>query len=110
MTSPLDTGSYDSDLVRVLRLEDLGNDAFCGPEMHTEVFHRTFGGHLVAQALEAATRTVSPEKLVHSLHAYFLAPADADRQTTYRVRRHRDGRSFASRSVEAFQGKPAASP
>lgn len=77
---------------------------FLGPAMDTDVFVRTFGGHIAAQALAAAARTVDSGKLVHSFHSYFLAGGDAEAETTYRVKRLRDGRSFSIRTVEAYQG------
>lgn len=110
---------HDFDLLRVLDLAEVsgaegdgdrgayasaaGGETFRGPAMNTEVFVRTFGGHLAAQALCAATRTVSEDKLVHSLHSYFLSGGDAEAATEYTVRRLRDGRSFSTRSVEAHQ-------
>lgn len=92
------------ELRRVLALERIDGDTFRGPAMDTDVFVRTFGGHLAAQALAAASATVEDGKAVHSLHSYFLAGGDADEDTIYHVRRLRDGRSFSSRTVEAFQG------
>jgi acyl-CoA thioesterase II len=58
----------------------------------------------VGQALSAALKTVSPEKLVHSLHSYFLMKGDAKRNIIYQVQNLRDGKSFASRLVTASQG------
>ena len=65
-----------------------------------------FGGQVLGQALHAASLTKADDLSfeVHSLHAYFLRPGDASRPIVYRVKRTRDGRSFASRSVEASQG------
>lgn len=98
----------DYELLRVLDVQPLRDapapDTYVGPAMDTQVFVRTFGGHIAAQALAAATRTVGGGKQVHSLHSYFVAGGDADRDTTYTVRRIRDGRSFSTRSVEAHQG------
>ena len=91
---------------RILDLERCdGNepDIFRGAAMHSDHFVRTFGGHVAGQALVAATRTVEGKK-VHSLHGYFLRPGDANAETEYRVGRPRDGRSFATRTVEALQG------
>ena len=93
-----------SELRRVLALEAGGEDTFLGPAMDTDVFVRTFGGHLAAQALAAASATVEGGKAVHSLHSYFLTGGDAEQPTQYRVRRLRSGRSFSFRTVEAFQG------
>lgn len=93
-----------SELRRVLDLGAEGEDTYRGPAMDTDVFVRTFGGHLAAQALAAASATVEGSKAVHSLHSFFLTGGDAEADTLYRVRRLRDGRSFSARTVEAFQG------
>lgn len=88
---------------RILDLELIDRNIYRGAAMHSENFVRTFGGHVAGQALVAATRTMDDEKRVHSLHGYFLRPGDADADTLYRVGRPRDGRSFATRTVEAVQ-------
>ncbi|MEO0061050.1 MAG: hypothetical protein RL343_668 [Actinomycetota bacterium] len=63
---------------------------------------RVFGGQVLAQSLVAATRTIS-EREVHSMHGYFLRPGDIDLPVTFAVDRLRDGRSFSTRRVQAFQ-------
>ena len=80
-----------------------GPDSFVGsigPERHG----RTYGGQFLAQALAAGQRTVGTERRVHSVHAYFLRSGDVAEVTHYAVERVRDGRSFAVRSVTAWQG------
>jgi acyl-CoA thioesterase-2 len=68
---------------------------------------RVFGGQVAAQALVAAGRTVPADRHVHSLHAYFLRPGDPGAPIVYSVDRIRDGRSFATRRVDAIQhGQP----
>jgi acyl-CoA thioesterase-2 len=62
-----------------------------------------YGGHVAAQALLAATRTVDDGRLPHSLHGYFLRPGQVDRPTIFQVNRDRDGRSFSARHVVAMQ-------
>ena len=64
---------------------------------------RVFGGQVAGQALVAATRTVQPDRRVHSLHAYFLRPGDPTVPILYEVDRIRDGRSFTTRRVVAIQ-------
>lgn len=91
------------DLERVLTLSNLGPATYEGPGMDTDVFARTFGGHLVAQALAAAAQTVEGDKQVHSLHGYFLCGAKAEAPVRYEVEELRNGRSFAVRTVNAFQ-------
>jgi len=62
-----------------------------------------FGGQVAAQALLAASRTVDPDRPVHSLHAYFLRGGRPGEPMTVAVERTRDGRSFATRRVLASQ-------
>lgn len=87
----------------ILDLERIDKDIFRGRAMDSKLFVRTFGGHVAGQALVAATRTVDESKRVHSLHGYFLRGGKADRETVYLVSRVREGRSFATRKVEAMQ-------
>jgi acyl-CoA thioesterase-2 len=51
----------------------------------------------------AALRSVDPGRDLHSLHAYYLAPATADAELHYEVADVRDGRSVSVRRVEARQ-------
>lgn len=62
-----------------------------------------FGGQVLAQALNAATRTVPEERTCHSLHAYFVLPGDLEKPIIYRVQLVRDGGSFTTRYVTAEQ-------
>ncbi|WVQ80157.1 acyl-CoA thioesterase II [Cryptococcus sp. DSM 104549] len=63
-----------------------------------------FGGQILAQAISAATSTISPPLGLHSAHCYFLLPAQASPVIDYRVEKSSDGRSYSSRVVRAFQG------
>ena len=98
-----------ADLLGLLDLTPTGHDTFVGRQPETAL-QRVFGGQVAAQALTAATRTL-PERaaddrmVVHSLHAYFLRPGRPVEPISYRVERIRDGRSFATRRVEAQQGE-----
>jgi acyl-CoA thioesterase II len=96
MTAALD------DLVRLLDLEAIEVNIFRGLSP-AESPQRVFGGQVAGQALVAAARTVSAERPVHSLHAYFLRPGDAAVPILYEVDRIRDGRSFTTRRVVAIQ-------
>lgn len=64
---------------------------------------RVFGGQVVGQALMAASRTVAEERLVHSLHCYFMRPGDEDFAIDYAVDADMDGRAFSNRRVVARQ-------
>lgn len=92
-----------SDIEYILRLEKIDNDIYRGNAVESTLM-RTFGGQVAAQALVAATETIDdPDKAVHSLHGYFVAPGKTSDPTIYLVDRIRDGRSFAARQVRAVQ-------
>jgi acyl-CoA thioesterase-2 len=79
------------------------DDVFTGTS-YRPPWGRIFGGQVLAQSLTAATKTVDPERVAHSLHAYFLRPGDPDAPLTFAVERLRDGRSFSARRTHALQG------
>jgi acyl-CoA thioesterase-2 len=89
-----------ADLVAGLSVLSLGDDLFAAESPDWWTGDRVFGGLAVAQALAAASATVDPPKLAHSLHGYFLRPAPPGRPARLRVARVRDGRTFAVRRVE----------
>lgn len=92
-----------SDIEYILSLEKIDRDIFRGPAVKSTLA-RTFGGQVAAQALVAATETISDGgKDVHSLHGYFVAPGKSSVPTVFLVDRIRDGRSFSSRQVRAVQ-------
>lgn len=90
-------------LTRLLTVDELGSDMYQGSRLIGGK-GRVFGGQVIAQALASAIRTVGPSRVVHSLHAYFMRPGDEDYPIDFRVHRDYDGRSFATRRVEALQG------
>lgn len=70
---------------------------------------QVFGGQVLGQAMMAASRTVDRERLVHSMHGYFLRPGDMHVPITFEVENLRDGGSFSVRRVLALQhGQPIA--
>lgn len=91
-----------SALLSLLDVETLDVDLYRGQSPNTDV-QRVFGGHVAAQALVAAVRTVEASRPVHSLHAYFLRPGNARHDIIFTVDRIRDGRSFTTRRVVATQ-------
>ncbi len=93
-------------VVDLLQVEQLDRLLFRGlpndwPNKHV------FGGHVVAQAMEAAEKTVAADYKLHSLHGYFLRPGIADQPIIYDVDPIRDGRSFVTRRVVAIQNGEA---
>lgn len=90
------------ELLNLLDIEQLEVDLFRGTGAGGETTTRIYGGHVIAQALAAAYRTV-PDRLCHSLHAYFIRPGDPSIPVIYSVDRARDGGSFTTRRVVAIQ-------
>jgi acyl-CoA thioesterase-2 len=90
-----------SEFLKMMDLEPAGPDRWIG---HTPPsgWTRVFGGQVVAQALNAAQRTVA-DRAPHSLHGYFLLGGDPTTTIEYEVDRIREGRSFATRRVTARQ-------
>ncbi|QPK80575.1 thioesterase family protein [Schaalia sp. ZJ405] len=65
---------------------------------------RVYGGQVIAQALLAAGATIEdPQRLPHSLHAYFMRGGNPNATFELQVERLRDGRSFSSRRVSCRQ-------
>jgi len=94
------------ELLTILDLEALEDNLFRGRSPQ-QSWQRVFGGQVLGQALVAAVRTVEPERVAHSLHAYFLLGGDPAIPIIYSVERVRDGGSFTTRRVTAIQhGRP----
>lgn len=101
------TGSEHTidELLELMRLEPLEVNLFRGASRDIGT-PRVFGGQVLAQAVLAARATVE-QRMIHSLHAYFLRAGDPESPIVYDVDRSRDGRSFTARRVVAIQhGRP----
>ncbi|MBH0129372.1 acyl-CoA thioesterase II [Salinibacterium sp. NK8237] len=100
MTDPM------AGLLTALDLTDTGartsEDIFTGPSQWMPQ-GRVFGGQVLAQALVAAQRTLAEDRVVHSMHGYFLRPGDVNLPITFSVDRIHDGRSFSTRRTQAYQ-------
>lgn len=97
-------------LLDALDLTDTGartsEDIYTGPSQWMPL-GRVFGGQVLAQSLIAAMRTIPAERIVHSMHGYFLRPGDVELPITFSVDRIHDGRSFSTRRTQAYQqGRP----
>jgi acyl-CoA thioesterase-2 len=94
-------------LLAALDLTDTGartsEDIFTGPSQWMPL-GRVFGGQVLAQSLVAAQRTIAEDRLVHSMHGYFLRPGNVNQPITFSVDRIHDGRSFSTRRTQAYQG------
>jgi acyl-CoA thioesterase-2 len=90
------------DLMTLLALEPYGTDSFIGTGPRYP-WGGLYGGQIVAQGLRAASATVAPGLVPHSLHASFLRSGSHTEKILFEVERVRDGRSFTNRRVTASQ-------
>jgi len=93
-------------VMKNLAVEQLEKLLFRGDPNDWPTKH-VFGGHVLAQAMEAATLTIEPHFTLHSMHCYFLRPGIAGQPIIYDVDPIRDGRSFITRRVRAIQNGEA---
>lgn len=91
-------------LAQLLNVVPISERIFVGQSEHLG-FRSLFGGQVLGQAVVAAAKTVSSDRLIHSLHSYFLRPGDQSEPVQYEVELTRTGASFATRRVTARQGK-----
>lgn len=89
-------------LLELMALEKIDENSYRG-NIHPTLNNRLFGGQVLAQSMRAAQETVSPERTVHSQHAYFLRPGDSSQPIIFDVDNIRDGKSFTTRRVVASQ-------
>ena len=106
---PTDAEPEADPVASMLAVLDLqGSDARTTEDIFTGVSQamplgRVYGGQVLAQSLVAASRTLPEDRIVHSMHGYFLRPGDASKGITFSVDRIHDGRSFSTRRTQAFQ-------
>jgi acyl-CoA thioesterase-2 len=101
MADPVADAKDVEDALRFVTVRPDG-DGWIG-DTPTWMGEHLFGGFLVGQAVHAATRTAPEGRRIHSLHGYFLRPAAAGQPLSFDVAPLRDGRTFASRRIEASQ-------
>ena len=90
------------DLLELLILDHVSDHTFTGISSSIGS-PQVFGGQVLAQAANAAYRTVDKARILHSLHAYFLEAGDLKIPIDYKVDILRDGGSFSVRRVTASQ-------
>lgn len=88
-------------ILDLLRLEQIGTDSFRG-QSHFMGSPNVFGGQVLGQSLHAASMTV-PQRRPHSLHSLFILPGNHRLPIEFEVERVRDGGSFSTRRVVAYQ-------
>lgn len=89
-------------LAELLTLKPIGESSFEGENYQT-VWKRVYGGQVLAQCLAAAHQTIANDRQVHSLHGYFILAGDISTSIEYKVDTLRDGGSFSTRRVTAYQ-------
>ena len=89
-------------LIDLLDLQPIAANTYLG-ESVTIGSAIVFGGQVLAQAVNAAYRTIPKNRFLHSLHAYFLEAGDLNLPITYDVAEMRNGGSFSTRRVTASQ-------
>jgi acyl-CoA thioesterase-2 len=89
-------------LLTLLDLKPKGDLLFTGSRQPGGT-GRVFGGQVIAQGLVAAMQDVAPERILHSLHCYFMRAGDEAQEIDYQVRQDFDGGSFSTRRIIALQ-------
>lgn len=95
-----------SDLIKLIRLKKINNHTFIG-QNYIAPWGRVFGGQVLAQSLYAAYQTVPADRFAHSMHAYFILGGDINIPIKYEVDIIRNGGSFTTRRVVAYQNEKA---
>jgi len=94
------------DLLSLIRLEKKSETKFLG-QNYPASWGRVFGGQILAQSLHAAYQTIPNNRIAHSLHGYFILMGDINLPVEYEVDKIRDGNSFTTRRVVAYQNGKA---
>ncbi len=92
--------------IEITGLEQLESNLFRG-NSYDIGSPTVYGGQVLSQSLEAAQRTVTENRLTHSMHGYFILPGDLEKPIIFEVDHIRDGGSFTTRRVRAIQNGKA---
>jgi acyl-CoA thioesterase-2 len=90
------------ELIKILDLQQTGPQEFIGQNLFIGS-PNVYGGQVLAQAISAAHNTTDPNKILHSIHSYFISPGDNDVPIHYAVEKVKDGKVFQTRRVVAKQ-------
>ncbi|MBA6153529.1 acyl-CoA thioesterase [Gelidibacter maritimus] len=90
------------DLIELLDLKEINQTQFEGLSKSVGS-PNVFGGQVLAQAINAASRTITNKRVLHSMHSYFLEAGNLELPIVYNVSIVRDGGSFSVRRVTAEQ-------
>ncbi|WP_434037565.1 acyl-CoA thioesterase [Formosa sp. 4Alg 33] len=95
-----------NELLELLDLKTIAPSQFEGISKTIGSPH-VFGGQVLAQSVNAAYKTITNGRILHSLHAYFLEAGDLNIPIVFEVNEVRDGGSFSTRRVLASQNGKA---
>ena len=92
------------ELLSLLNLKKQSETRYIG-DNYPASWGRVFGGQVLAQSLNAAYNTVPKNRIANSMHGYFILSGDINFPVVYEVDKIRDGNSFTTRRVVAYQNK-----
>ncbi|KAH8886765.1 Thioesterase/thiol ester dehydrase-isomerase [Thozetella sp. PMI_491] len=92
-------------VLEVTELAVLGKDIFTNTRQPWQPpgARGIYGGAVIAMCVASAQKTIPDDFIVHSCHCYFLLAGSDEMPILFHVERVRDGRSFATRTVQARQ-------
>jgi acyl-CoA thioesterase II len=90
------------EVLATLELDRVNQTFFVGTQLDGPA-HHILGGHISAQALVAAARTVADDRSPTSMQAQFLRSGDARQPVDFEVVTLHDGGTFATRRATARQ-------
>ena len=91
-----------NDLLNILDLQQVEDNVFEAGSLDIGSF-AVYGGQVLAQSVSAASRVCDDDKVLHSLHGYFLRPGDISIPIRYHIDVIKEGRSFNAIRVNAKQ-------
>lgn len=89
-------------LAELLEVSQRSENSFVGNCL-TGAHGRIFGGQVAAQAMRSATLVVPDKRDIHSYSCLFLRPGNPELKVRYEVSELRNGKSFSTYRVDAFQ-------
>jgi acyl-CoA thioesterase-2 len=96
--------SQFKDLLRILDLEQVDHSTYIGHSLDIGSFS-VYGGQVLSQSVAAAARVLDDDKVLHSLHGYFLRPGDISIPIKYKVDVLKEGRSFNTVRITGLQNE-----
>lgn len=96
------TGVSPDPFFRAIELEERSPSTYVATTQYVP-WPKAYGGDLLVQAAASAIRSVGSDRVLHSMHSSFLSAATIGALVRYEVERLRDGRSYSTRQVRAYQ-------